>query len=161
MHGLVSSFFENWNSFYSNHAVVRSLIGFFHIGGLVIGGGLAISADRMTLRAAKRGASERASQLEALRSTHRIVLSSLAAVLVSGFLLFAADSDNFLHSILFWVKMAMVVALMVNGVLLTRAERRAESDAVAGWRWLTITSTISVVLWMLTTLAGAALPNLG
>jgi hypothetical protein len=115
----------------------------------------------MTLRAAKRGASERASQLEALRSTHRIVLISLAAVLVSGFFLFAADSDNFLHSILFWVKMAMVVALMVNGVLITRAERRAESDAVAGWRWLTITSTISVALWMLTTLAGAALPNLG
>jgi len=161
MHGLVSSFFENWNSFYSNHAVIRSLIGFLHIGGLVIGGGLAISADRMTLRAAKRGAAERANQLEALRSTHRIVLISLAAVLVSGFLLFAADSDNFLHSILFWVKMVMVVALMLNGVLLTRAERRAESDAVAGWRWLTITSTISVALWMLTTLAGAALPNIG
>jgi uncharacterized membrane protein len=161
MHSLVSGFFENWNSFYSNHAVIRSLIGFLHIGGLVIGGGLAISADRMTLRAAKRGAAERASQLEALRSTHRIVLISLAAVLVSGFLLFAADSDNFLHSILFWVKMGMVVALMVNGVLLTRAERRAESDAVAGWRWLTITSTTSVALWMLTTLAGAALPNIG
>ena len=141
--------------------LLRTLIGFFHIGGLVIGGGCAIAADRMTLRAARRGALDRGLQLEALRSTHRIVLISLAAVLVSGVLLFAADSDNFLHSTFFWVKMGLVVGLMANGVLLRRAERRAESDAVVGWRWLTVTSSISVALWMLTTLVGAALPNIG
>jgi uncharacterized membrane protein len=159
MHGLISGFLENWTSFYSNHGVVRTVVGFLHIGGLVIGGGCAISADRMTLRAARRSAAERAVQLDALRSTHRIVLVSLGAVLVSGLFLFAADSDNFLHSILFWVKMGLVAALMVNGFLLTRAERQAEIDAVRAWKWLTITSTISVALWMLTTLAGAALPN--
>ena len=161
MHGLISSFLENWTSFYSNHAVIRTMVGFFHIGGLVIGGGCAISADRMTLRAARRGPAERAVQLGTLRSTHRIVLISLAAVMVSGLFLFAADSDNFLHSTLFWIKMGLVAALMANGLLLTRAERQAETDAVRGWRWLTITSTISVALWMLTTLAGAALPNSG
>src|SRR5271169_3436902 len=126
MHGLISGFLENWTSFYSNHGVVRTVVGFLHIGGLVIGGGCAISADRLTLRAARRGAAERALQLDALRSTHRIVLISLAAVLVSGLFMFAADSDNFLHSILFWVKMGLVAALMVNGFLLTRAERQAE-----------------------------------
>jgi uncharacterized membrane protein len=159
MHGLISGFLENWTSFYSNHGVVRTVVGFLHIGGLVIGGGCAISADRMTLRAARRSAAERVVQLDALRSTHRIVLVSLGAVLVSGLFLFAADSDSFLHSILFWVKMGLVAALMVNGFLLTRAERQAEIDAVRAWKWLTITSTISVALWMLTTLAGAALPN--
>jgi hypothetical protein len=50
---------------------------------------------------------------------------------------------------------------MLNGFLLVRAERRAESDIVGAWRTLTITSTISVALWMLTTLAGAGLPNIG
>lgn len=159
MQEFIQGFFVNWASFYSNHAALRTLIGFLHIGGLLIGGGLAISADRMTLRAARRGAAERLAQLGELRDTHRTVLFSLAAVMISGFLLFAADSDNFLHSILFWVKMGMVAALMVNGFLLTRAERQAEIDVVRGWKWLTITSTISVALWMLTTLAGAALPN--
>ena len=159
MQEFIQEFFVNWASFYSNHAAMRTLIGFLHIGGLLIGGGLAISADRMTLRAARRGASERASQLSALGDTHRIVLVSLVAVMISGFLLFAADSENFLHSILFWVKMGLVGALMANGFLLIRAERRAAVDADNGWKWLTIASTISVALWMLTTLAGAALPN--
>ena len=159
MQEFIQGFLVNWASFYSNHAAMRTLIGFLHIGGLVIGGGLAISADRLTLRAARRGAAERAAQLGALRDTHRTVLFSLAAVTVSGLLLFAADSDNFLHSILFWVKMGLVAALMLNGFLLMRAERKAETDAVNGWKWLTIASTISVALWMLTTLAGAGLPN--
>ena len=161
MHGLATSFLENWNSFYSNHAVIRTFIGFVHIGGLVLGGGCAIAADRMTLRAAKRSAAERSYQLDALRSTHRIVLVSLAAVAVSGLLLFAADSETFLYSRFFWMKMGLVVALMANGYLLTRAERQAETDVMRGWKWLKVTSTISVALWMLTTLAGAALPNIG
>jgi uncharacterized membrane protein len=161
MHGLVTSFLENWTSFYSNHAAIRTLIGFVHIGGLVLGGGCAIAADRMTLRAAKRSAAERSYQLDALRNTHRIVLVSLAAVAVSGLLLFAADSETFLYSRFFWMKMGLVVALMANGYLLTRAERQAETDAMRGWKWLKVTSTVSVALWMLTTLAGAALPNIG
>jgi hypothetical protein len=160
MHGVIASFLENWTSFFSNHAAVRTLIGFFHIGGLVIAGGCAISADRMTLRAFRRSVDERAIQLEALRSTHRIVVFSLAAVTVSGLLLLAADTEVFLHSVFFWAKMGLVVALLVNGFFLTVAERRAETDAVRGWKWLAVASTLSVALWMLTTLAGAALPNI-
>jgi hypothetical protein len=161
MHGLISSFLENWTSFYSNHAVIRTFIGFFHIGGLVLGGGCAIAADRSILLASKRTAAEKSSQVDALRGTHRIVLISLAVVIVSGLFLFAADSDNFLHSILFWVKMGLILALMANGFLLVRAERRAETDIAGAWRALKITSTVSVALWMLTTLVGAALPNIG
>jgi hypothetical protein len=161
MHGLISSFLENWTSFYSNHAAVRTLIGFFHIGGLVIGGGCAIAADRLTLISARRNVADRAAQLQSLRATHRIVLIGLATVMASGLLLFAADSQTFLHSTFFWVKMGLIAALLTNGVFLTRAERRAEFDAVGGWKALTVTSTVSVVLWMLTTLAGAALPNIG
>jgi uncharacterized membrane-anchored protein len=161
MHGFISNFLENWMSFYADHALIRTLIGFLHIGGLVIAGGFAISADRMTLRAARRSSSERASQLEVLRSTHRIVLLSLTAVAVSGLLLFAADAETYLHSVLFWTKMGLIGGLLANGFLITYAERQAASDAGRGWRTLAITSSISVALWMLTTLAGAALPNAG
>jgi hypothetical protein len=161
MYGLVSSFLENWTSFYSNHAVIRTLIAFFHIGGLVIGGGCAIATDRLTLITARRSAAERSTQLESLRGTHRIVLISLVAVAASGLLLFAADSQTFLHSAFFWIKMGLIAALLANGFLLTRAERQAEVDTIRGWKALTITSTVSVILWMLTTLAGAALPNIG
>lgn len=161
MHGLLSGFLENWTSFYSNHAIIRTLIGFFHVGGLVVGGGCAISADRMTLRAARREPAQRIAQLESLRNTHRVVLAGLGAVAVSGFLLFAADSETFLYSVFFWIKMGLILALVANGLLLAHSERQAEFDATRGWRNLTITSSISVVLWMLTTLAGAALPNVG
>jgi uncharacterized membrane protein len=161
MHVFISSVLDNWTSYYANHAAVRTLIGFLHIGGLVIGGGFAISADRMTLRAAKREVSQRSVQLTELRGTHRIVLLSLVAVTLSGVLLFAADTETFLHSVFFWVKMGLIAGLLVNGWVLTYAERQAESDTVRGWRNLTITSTVSVALWMLTTLAGAALPNVG
>jgi hypothetical protein len=159
MHGLISNVLEIWTSFYSNHAVVRTFIGFFHIGGLVLGGGCAIAADRAILLARRCSTVEKSSQLQALRGTHRIVLISLAGVVASGLLLFAADSDTLIHSILFWLKMGLITALMVNGFLIVRAERRAESDIVGAWRTLTATSTISVALWMLTTLAGAGLPN--
>jgi uncharacterized membrane protein len=115
----------------------------------------------MTLRAAKREVSQRSLQLTELRGTHRIVLLSLVAVTLSGVLLFAADTETFLHSVFFWVKMGLIAGLLVNGWVLTYAERQAETDSVRGWRNLTITSTVSVALWMLTTLAGAALPNVG
>ena len=161
MHSLISAFLENWNSFYANHAVVRTLIAFFHIGGLVIGGGCAITADRMTLLAARREPAERELQLHTLKNSHRIVLISLGVVSFSGLLLFAADTNTFLHSVWFWVKMGLIAALMANGLVLTRAEKRAASDLNEGWRALTITSTLSLALWLITTLAGAALPNVG
>ena len=127
MYSVVSNVLENWTSFYADHALIRTLIGFFHIGGLVIGGGFAISADRMTLRASRRTPAERVAQLEVLRSTHRIVLFSLAAVAVSGLMLLAADMDAFLHSILFWTKMALIGGLLANGLLITYAEKQAAS----------------------------------
>jgi hypothetical protein len=161
MIGLISALLENWNSFYSNHAAIRTLIGFMHVGGLLIGGGCAISADRMTLLAARRGTEARQTQLDALRDSHRIVLVSLTVVMLSGVLLFAADTATFLHSTFFWVKMALIAALLVNGAVLTRAERWAEMNTARGWRALTITSTLSLTLWLITTLAGTALPNVG
>ena len=96
-----------------------------------------------------------------LEGTHRIVLCGLAAVAVSGLLLFAADTDTYLYSKFFWIKMGLFVLLMANGALLVSAEREVERGDERAWKRLTLTSGASVVLWFLTTLIGAALPNIG
>ena len=45
-----------WNDFYGHSKTTETLVVFLHIGGLLLAGGLAISADRATLRALRLGA---------------------------------------------------------------------------------------------------------
>jgi hypothetical protein len=151
----------DWASYYANHAVLRTIISFAHVGGLVIGGGAAIVADRGVLAAVRRGDVERRSLLNLVRNTHAIVLIGLAAVMVSGLLLFAADVDTYIASRLFWTKMAFVALLMVNGLVLTRAERRATAGDDVSWGTLRWTAIASLALWGLTTLTGTGLLNMG
>jgi predicted tellurium resistance membrane protein TerC len=96
-----------------------------------------------------------------VQKTHNIVLAGLAVVIASGVLLFAADLDAYLVSKLFWIKMALVVALMINGAILTRAERRLSSNLGNSWGTLQWTAIASLSLWFLTTFIGTALPNIG
>jgi hypothetical protein len=149
-----------WAELYSASASLRTLVAFVHIGGLVGGGGAAVVADRATLMATRRGAAIGREQLAALNNTHRIVIVGLAAVIVSGVLLFAADLETYATSRVFWIKMGMVAALMINGAVLTRlaAGTRAPDEKLRrSLRWAAL---LSVSLWFLTTLAGAALPNI-
>src|SRR6185436_17876932 len=120
-----------------------------------------IASDRSTLRALHQDAATRRMQLEALHRTHRIVIGSLALIVASGILLFAADFETFLYSRFFWIKMGLVAFLAVNGALLWRAERRAIGGDEAAWRMLRFTAIASIALWLLTTLGGVALPNIG
>ena len=92
-----------------------------HVAGLVGGGGAAIVADRATLMATRHGLLSRG-QLDAIHNTHRVVVLGLAGVIVSGILLFAADLETYAPSKVFWLKMAMVAALMINGALLVRSD---------------------------------------
>jgi len=151
----------DWGSYYSNHAILRTLIAFAHIGGIVAGGGAAIVADRGILAAIGRSAPERGSLLTSVRNTHSVVLIGLVAVMLSGVLLFAADVDTFLVSKLFWTKMALVVLLMINGLVLTAAERRAATGDHVSWGTLRWTAIASLTLWCLTTLTGTGLLNIG
>lgn len=151
---------QAWSGVYSESAVLRTLVAFLHIGGLVGGGGAAIVADRATLLATRRGAVVGREQLARIHGTHRIVVAGLAAVIVSGILLFAADADTYLVSRLFWLKMGMVAALMLNGALLVRVgavQGDVDARTARTLRWTTL---VSVTLWFLTTLAGAGLPNI-
>ena len=66
-----------------------------------------------------------------------------------------------MSSRIFWLKMALVVLLLVNGVLILAGERQVERDAPRAWTRLHATATASLVLWFVITLAGVALTNIG
>ena len=150
---------DTWTSIYTNHAMLRTAVAFIHVGGLMLGGGCAIAADLATIEAVREGPIGRTSQLRVLKSTHAIVVTGLAALVVSGLLLFAADADTFLHSKVFWAKMALMATLLVNGVVMLLGERKLQRGDARAWQQLHNVAVSSLVLWFLTTLAGAALPN--
>jgi hypothetical protein len=85
----------------------------------------------------------------------------LLALSLSGMLLFAADIETYWYSRIFWLKMGLIVLLLINGWLLLHGERLVTRGEAHGWARLHHTATASLVLWFLTTLAGAALPNIG
>jgi hypothetical protein len=150
---------DTWSSLYSNSAALRSVIGFAHVGGLVSGGGCAIAADLGTLKALGRGPEILRLELRRLYDTHWIVVTSLVIVIVSGVLLTLADLDAYLAASAFWIKMGLVVGLLINGAALVKLTARvthADRTAFFPLRLVTVTS---VVLWLLTTLLGAVLPN--
>jgi hypothetical protein len=96
-----------------------------------------------------------------LRRTHRLVVIGLVALALSGALLVLADVDTYLYSRVFWAKMGLVALLLVNGSLVLRGERRAAGGDAKAWQALHNTAVSSLALWFLTTLLGAALPNIG
>jgi hypothetical protein len=149
-----------WAALYSGSAVLRTLVSFFHVAGLVGGGGAAIAADRATLKATRRGLAVTRQQIIAIHNTHRVVIIGLAAVIASGVLLFAADVATYAPSKLFWIKMAMVAALMINGAILVRVDGGAAEPDERTRRLMRWTAGLSLALWFLTTLAGAGLPNI-
>ena len=149
---------ETWASLYSNSAVLRSGVSFAHLGGLVASAGPAIAADRALLRAFRRGAGAVRAELGGMRATHLLVVSGLTAVTASGVLLMLADLDAYLQSTAFWIKMALIVALTLNGLLLVGAERLL-ARGPRGASILRGASIASLILWFATTLAGAVLPN--
>ena len=150
---------DTWASFYSNSAALRSGIAFVHMGGLVAGGGCAVAADLATLRAFRRGREAVGAEIARLHDVHRIVIGSLLLVMASGLLLMLADVDAYLSSTAFWIKMALVAALVANGGLLTRAGNRATDRDPRSIGLMRIVSLSSLALWFATTLVGATLPN--
>jgi len=149
-----------WAALYSGSAVMRTLVSFVHVAGLVGGGGAAIAADRATLKATRRGLAVTREQIDTIHHTHRVVILGLAGVIVSGVLLFAGDVATYAPSKLFWLKMVMVAALMVNGAFLVRVGHGAQMLDERTRRTMRWTAGLSLALWFLTTLVGAGLPNI-
>ena len=156
---MLTSAADSWASLYSNSALLRTTVGFAHIAGLVAGGGAAIVEDRAVLSASATDGSIQRRRAADTHRAHRVVLVGLAAVIVSGLLLFGADYELFLRSRVFWVKMGLVALLVANGAMLTQAGRAVERGQPTAWRRLRLAAVSSLSLWFLITLLGAALPN--
>lgn len=161
-----------WQTLYSDSLAVSTTVTTVHIVSLVLGGGLAIAADRSTLRTLRRPEADRALPLAELGAVHRPVVLTLAVLLFSGLLLAAADVETFAGSRLFWAKMALVAALLVNGAALYRTEKRLarvlpavseEDEALKTrlWRRLGRRARASLGLWLLVAVLGTVLTNVG
>ena len=149
-----------WASLYDGSKLVSTAVLFFHLGGLLLGGGFAIAADRTTLRMLRAGTTARRVQLDELRAVHRPVVIGLSATFLSGLLMLAADVETFLPAPLFWLKMGVIGALLANGVELQRsgaALRHGSDGARLAWRRLETASRASMFLWFGSLLLGTAL----
>jgi hypothetical protein len=155
----VRELLETWSSVYSNSAPLRSAITFAHIGGLISSAGVAVASDIAVIRAIAAGPSRLMDEAERLRDVHRIVIVSLAIVAASGVLLMLADFDAFVASRTFWLKMAFVAALVVNGAVVIAVGGRAQRGDAVSLRRLRAVSLTSIALWTATTFLGAMLPN--
>ena len=99
-----------------------------------------------------------------LRPLQRLVPWGVAGFvinLLTGITFYSGDPLQYIDNNVFWLKMSLMMLLLMNGALLLHSERqvtRGEADARPR---LHHTAIASLVLWSLTTLAGAALPNIG
>ena len=152
-----------WAKFYSHSKVAATVVTFLHIAPIVVGGGLAIALDRAALRLRHDDPAARERHLAELGATHGIVLGALALSLLSGVAMLASDLDTFLPSWVFWLKMALIVALLGNGAYMTRVERTLASaggGSADQWRRLRGIAITSLVLWLAITFAGVVLTNI-
>ena len=152
---------QPWQSAYSDSKVIPAVVTSVHLVALLFGGGLAVAADRATLRVGRNGVVDGAVQLAELRAVHRPVLIALVALFASGILLTAADLETFLSAPVFWVKLGFVGLLLLNGFMMTRTEKAlgAGGNETALWSRLRIISVLSLILWIATTLVGVVLTN--
>lgn len=147
--------FETWSELYSNSANLRTLVLFMHTGGLLLGGGCAVAADRMTLKATPGDAR----QLADVAGVHKVVIAGLVLMAVSGVGMLFNNFETLSVSRYFWAKMVGVGLLGLNGLRLTRAEKAASAGRDGAWATLRQASITSLILWFVITLLGAYLPN--
>ncbi|MGB7211240.1 MAG: hypothetical protein WBC97_01315 [Gemmatimonadales bacterium] len=152
-----------WADAYNNSNTLQVGVTFAHIGGIVVAGGLALAADRSTLRLTRAPAPIRAHHIDELGAVHRPVLIGLTVVFLSGVLLLGADVATYGPSLVFWGKMTLIVALLGNGALLSRSEQRLRARGQASdrdWSMLRQRALTSITLWLSIVLFGTVLPTL-
>ncbi len=157
--------FAPWQSLYGDSKTVAAVVNAVHLVGLLFGGGLAVAADRTTLRALKGERTDRVRALEELGAVHRPVLLALGVLFVSGVALAGADVETFAASPIFWLKLGVVALLLLNGAVLARTEHElrhlptGEPGRARLWRRLRVATYLSVGLWTGTVVIGTVLVN--
>ncbi|HEY8684186.1 MAG TPA: hypothetical protein VIO57_01120 [Chloroflexota bacterium] len=157
-----------WASLYSDSTAVASTVTFFHLGGLLFAGGLAIASDRATFRAFRGTDEDRNRLLVDLGNSHSWVLAGLSVIFVSGLLLALSDVKTFGYSPIYWTKMSLVVLLLLNGSVLQRTEQKLRAGSLLTqstaprqrlWSRLRFAAATSMALWTAIVLAGVILVN--
>ena len=112
--GQIDAFVEPWRRLYAQSPLLSTLILFGHLGGLLAAGGLAVAAERVTLRLDPTDDLERRRHLADLERLRAPIWSAFGVALVSGALLFFADVEAFATSPIFWTKMSLVGLLIAT-----------------------------------------------
>jgi hypothetical protein len=157
----VSVAIQPWSDLYASSTVVSTVVQFVHLAGLLVAGGMAIAFDRAALRAGSRTTADRTRFVSELSDVHPLVLMALGLVIASGFALMFADFDVMIGSGVFWVKMAVFGALLVNGFLMRRAGNALQRDMKNALRWRALERAAmrSVGLWILVVFLGVVLTS--
>ena len=156
----IEELFAPWQSIYSDSAIISITVTALHLIGMLVGGGLAIAADRATLRISHEQPGERERHLGELNAIHRPVLIALALLSITGILMVASDIETFINSPVLWIKLGLVALLVLNGVVLERTEtslRRGKEKS--SWGKLRVAAMCSIGLWIATLAAGVVLVN--
>ena len=152
-----------WQSLYADSIAVSTTLLAIHLVSLLLAGGYAVGADRATLLALREPMLARMTHVDQLHALHRPVLFGLAALLISGVLMFAADLEVYATSVVFWLKMVLIALLLANGARLYKAGARLlqHGDDEVDWRKLGSSARISLGLWVAVTIVGAVLTSTG
>ncbi len=161
-HHLLAGVIYAWSGYYGNHPFVSVFVRFAHLSAIALGGGSALLTDLWVLKAKNAQLTEKESVFQSLRRIHGYVIPWIAVLVVTGILMTLADFDTFWNSRIYWIKMALVAMLIMNGVTLLLAEHRTRRIGLAaGWRRLVRVSMISFILWITTLFAGTYLTVAG
>ena len=163
--GQIDAFAEPWRRLYGASTLLSTAVLFGHVGGLFAAGGLAVAADRATLRVDPADDSDRRRHLADRERLHRPIWIALGVAMLSGVMLFFADVEAFAGSAIFWTKMVLVALMLANVVLTSRLDAALRRDAVSAspdarrWRRRRAGAIVSAILWFLLVLAGTALAS--
>ena len=151
----VSQLLARWAHLYG-HTPVSTTVTYLHLVGILVGGGVAVAADRASLRLSP-ATPDWSQELARLAGVHRWVVAGLALIFASGPLMMFAELHSFATSVLFWTKMGLIALLLGNGYIRMRAETALRQGLAAGWGRFRRTSVASLVLWFVILLAGTLL----
>jgi hypothetical protein len=173
----LTTLITSWTSFMEAHRAVEPILMAVHLGSLAVGGGLALLADGLTLRAAFGSPELKARQMARLRTWHAPILVGLAVCCASGTLLAAADFEEFATSGVMGLKLGLLALLVLNGLLMLWAERGRVAAGVIttsvgsrrtgiattitprqpDWRVLSRAAMASAALWIAIAITGTQL----
>ena len=151
----VSLLLTRWAHLY-RHTPVSATVTYLHLVGILVGGGVAVAADRATLRLSP-ATPDWFQELARLAGVHRWVVAGLALIFASGLLMMFAELGSLATSGVFWTKMGLIVLLLGNGYLRMRAEIALRQGLGSGWSRFRRASVASLVLWFVVLLSGTLL----